>query len=76
MAIAMCKALKRYPLLTGPACKPSMGRARITTPDPGGRQQSHMTKGFGAFLKRSHLDTGKLALYVAKHRATAAHGDA
>ena len=28
----------------------------------------HFMEGFGAFLKRSHLDTGKLALYLAKHR--------
>ena len=57
----------------GPAAN-RHGTRRITTPywrSP----TIPMTKGFGAFLKRSHLDTGQLALYVAKHRHRCAWRD-
>lgn len=66
MAIAMCKALKRYPLLRV-RLETDRGTRRITTPILAVANNPY-DEGFGSFLKRSHLDTGELALYVAKHR--------
>ena len=66
MAIAMCKALKQYPLLRV-RLQTEHGTRRITTPILAVANNPY-DEGFGAFLKRSHLDTGKLALYLAKHR--------
>ena len=66
MAIAMCKALKQYPLLRV-RLQTEHGTRRLTTPILAVANNPY-DEGFGAFLKRSHLDTGKLALYLAKHR--------
>ncbi|UEM04103.1 diacylglycerol kinase family lipid kinase [Skermanella rosea] len=66
MAIAMCKALKRYPLLRV-RLETDKGTRRITTPILAVANNPY-DEGFGSFLKRSRLDTGELALYVAKHR--------
>jgi diacylglycerol kinase family enzyme len=66
MGIAMCKALKQYPLLRV-RLQTDRGTRRITTPILAVANNPY-DEGFGAFLKRSHLDTGKLALYLAKHR--------
>jgi diacylglycerol kinase family enzyme len=66
MGIAMVKALKEYPLLRV-RLQTDRGTRRITTPILAVANNPY-DEGFGAFLKRSHLDTGKLALYLAKHR--------
>ncbi|EWY39175.1 diacylglycerol kinase [Skermanella stibiiresistens SB22] len=66
MAIAMCRALKQYPLLRV-RLQTEEGTRRLTTPILAVANNPY-DEGFGSFLKRSRLDTGKLALYVAKHR--------
>lgn len=66
MAMAGLKALRTYPLLDVALDLPH-GRKRILTPALA-VSNNRYDDGFGTFLRRSVLDGGELALYVAKHR--------
>jgi diacylglycerol kinase family enzyme len=66
MAIAVVKSLYRYPLLTV-GLDLGTGPTTLVTPALAVSNNPY-DDGFGAFLRRSRLDGGELALYVARHR--------
>lgn len=66
MGIAIVKALRRYPLLTV-GLDLGSGPTTLVTPALAVANNAY-DDGFGAFLRRSRLDAGELALYVARHR--------
>ncbi|WP_207478972.1 diacylglycerol/lipid kinase family protein [Arenibaculum pallidiluteum] len=67
MALAVLRALRDYPMLN--VTLMADGRRRhFLTPALAVANNAY-DDGYRAFLKRSRLDSGKLALYVAKHRS-------
>lgn len=66
MAIAMAKALRRYPLLTVGL---DLGNGPVTLVTPAlAVSNNPYAEGFGSFLRRDRVDGGELALYLARHR--------
>lgn len=67
MALAAARALRQYPMLSVTLVAEGQRRSFLTPALA--VANNDYDDGYGSFLKRSKLDAGHLALYVAKHRS-------